>query len=63
MEVRAVSIGIEILTRQAVCFVWTFRNQLKLNVVYNEAFHPPAQMEQFAGTIKEVLLKQLGVAE
>ncbi|KAL1971040.1 hypothetical protein VTN77DRAFT_2874 [Rasamsonia byssochlamydoides] len=63
VEVRAVSVGVEMLTRQAVCFVWTFRNQLNLNVVYNEAFHAPEQMEQFVGTVKDVLLKQLGVAE
>ncbi|KAL2012283.1 hypothetical protein VTN00DRAFT_5001 [Thermoascus crustaceus] len=32
----------------------TFRNQLNLNIVYKEAFHPPEQMEQFVGTTKGV---------
>ncbi|KKA18390.1 Uncharacterized protein T310_7653, partial [Rasamsonia emersonii CBS 393.64] len=61
VEVRAISVGVEMLTRQAVCFVWTFRDQLNLHVVYNEAFHAPEQMEQFVGTVKDVLLKELGV--
>lgn len=61
VEVRAVSVGVEMLTRQAVCFVWTFREQLNLHVVYNEAFHALEQMELFVGTVKEVFLKELGV--
>ena len=39
IDVVAVNVGVEILTRQAVCFVWTFRDQLNFNVVYNEAYH------------------------
>jgi hypothetical protein len=35
VDVVAMSVGVEILTRQAVCFVWTFRDQLNFNLVYN----------------------------
>lgn len=34
VEVQDVSVGVETLTRQCVCFVWTFRDQINLNVVY-----------------------------
>lgn len=63
LEVHQVSIGTEILTRQGVCFVWTFRDQLNLSVVYNEAFHGSQQMQQFLETVKYILLKELGVTE
>jgi hypothetical protein len=33
VDVVAVRVGVEILTRQAVCFVWTFRDQLNFNLV------------------------------
>ena len=61
--VKTVSVGVEILTPQAVCFVWTFRNQLNFNVVYNEAFHEDEQMQKFVETVKSVLLSQLAVEE
>ena len=63
LEVKAVSVGVEMLTPQAVCFVWTFRDQLNLNVVYNEAFHEREQMQQFVETVKSILLSQLGLEE
>lgn len=60
-EVKAVSVGVEILSRQAVTFVWTFRDQLNLSVVYNESFHSADQMGQFVSTVKTQLLEELGV--
>ncbi|KAJ9317335.1 hypothetical protein DTO271D3_2625 [Paecilomyces variotii] len=61
IRVQQISVGLEMLTRQAVCFVWTFRDCLNLQIVYNEAFHAPEQMQAFAETTRAVLLKELGV--
>ena len=61
VEVQSISVGVEILTRQCVCFVWTFRNQLNLNLVYNQSFHDEKDTALFLGTVKEVLLRELAV--
>ncbi|KAI6086085.1 hypothetical protein F4821DRAFT_260378 [Hypoxylon rubiginosum] len=60
-KVMAVGVGVEILSRQAVTFVWTFRDQLNLSVVYNESFHSADQMDRFVSTVKSQLLEGLGV--
>ena len=60
LQITGVSIGLEILSRQGVCFVWTFRDRLCLNLVYNETFHEKEQMEKFANVVKENLLQELG---
>ncbi|KAI0886791.1 uncharacterized protein GGS22DRAFT_199148 [Annulohypoxylon maeteangense] len=62
-EVRAVGVGVEILSRQGVTFVWTFRDQLNLSVVYNEAFHSAEQMNLFVNTVKSQLLKGLSLQD
>ncbi|MCJ1456633.1 hypothetical protein MMC28_006995 [Mycoblastus sanguinarius] len=62
VEVQSVSVGVEILTRQCVCFVWTFRDQLNLNLVYNESFHDEQDTALFLQRVKEVLLQQLTAA-
>ncbi|OTA96136.1 hypothetical protein M434DRAFT_393216 [Hypoxylon sp. CO27-5] len=61
LEVKAVSIGVEMLSRQAVTFMWTFRDQLNLSVVYNESYHSDDQMGQVLSTIRAQLLEGLGV--
>jgi hypothetical protein len=61
IDVLNVSVGVEILTRQAVCFVWTFRDELNFSVVYNEAFHEEEQMSGFVETVEEKLLAVLDV--
>lgn len=62
-EVKAVSIGVEILSRQAVTFVWTFRDQLNFSVAYNESFHSADQMSQFVNEVRTQLLSGLGLQE
>jgi hypothetical protein len=32
LEVPAVKLGVELLSRQGVCYVWTFRDQITLSV-------------------------------
>ncbi|KAI0021213.1 hypothetical protein F4780DRAFT_738563 [Xylariomycetidae sp. FL0641] len=62
-EVTAVDVGVEVLTRQGTTFVWTFRDQLNISAVYNEAFHSADQMDQFVKTVASQLLEGLDVKE
>ena len=59
LEVKKVSVGVETLTRQCVCFVWTFRDQLNLNLIYNENFHDEGDATRFLETMKNIMLKQI----
>ena len=61
LKVQSVSVGVEILTRQCVCFVWTFREILNLNLVYNESFHDKEDMSTFVRMVKEILMRELGI--
>ncbi|KAL9616519.1 MAG: hypothetical protein Q9160_008612 [Pyrenula sp. 1 TL-2023] len=61
LKIENVSVGVEILTRQCVCFVWTFRGRLAFNVVYNEAFHRKDDMEHAVKIVKKTLLSELGL--
>ena len=59
LEIQTISVGVETLTRQCVCFVWTFRDQLNLNLVYNESFHDDTDAARFLETLKSNLLEQI----
>lgn len=59
VEVRSVSVGVEMVTRQCVCFVWTFRDRLNLNLVYNESFHDEKDSALFLQTLKGFMLTKL----
>ncbi|KAI4283252.1 MAG: hypothetical protein L6R38_002294 [Xanthoria sp. 2 TBL-2021] len=61
LEVRDVSIGVETLSRQIYCFVWTFRGRLELSLVWNEAFYTAAHSSQLVHNIREVLMTELGI--
>ena len=62
-EVKAVGLGVELLSRQCCTYVWTFRDQLNLSAVYNEAYHSADQMSRFVDTVKSLLLEGLGVED
>ena len=61
VEIQAVSVGVEILTRQCVCFVWTFRDRLHLNLVYNQSFHDERDTAYFLQQVKHTLLHELSI--
>ena len=61
LEILDVSIGVETLTRQMYCFVWTFRNQIEFNLVHNEAFYHHAFPAQLLAKLKEVLETELQI--
>ena len=61
LEVLNVSIGVETLTRQMYCFVWTFRNQMEFNLVYNEAYYDADFPNELLSKLKEVLEAELQI--
>ncbi|ERF72997.1 hypothetical protein EPUS_08854 [Endocarpon pusillum Z07020] len=61
VEILDVSIGVETLTRQMYCFVWTFRDQMKFNLVYNEAFYDAIVPLELLAKLKEVLQTELHI--
>ena len=61
LRIDRVSGGLEMVNRQCVCHVWTFRDELCLNLVYNQAFYNKADMESFVKIVKDSLLQELSV--
>ena len=61
IQVDNVSVGVEVLTRQCVCFLWTFRERLSLSVVYNESFYTLEMVAAFLHTVEVVLFQELGI--
>lgn len=59
VEIQSVSVGVEILTRQCGCVVWTFRDRLNLNLVYNESFHDEKDTASFLQKLKGIVLEEL----
>jgi len=63
LEVVDVGVGVETLTRQMYCFVWTFRKRLELSLVYNEAYYSAGYADGIVRALQEVLLHRLGLGE
>lgn len=61
IRVEQVSGGLEMTNRQCVCHVWTFRNELCLNLVYNEAFYEKETMDVFVRSVKDLLFQGLSI--
>jgi hypothetical protein len=55
LEVQDVSIGVETLTRQMYCFVWTFRGHLELQLVYNESYYEAERVEKMVRSLADIL--------
>jgi hypothetical protein len=60
IEVLDIGVGIDPLNRQAVIYIWTFREQLTLSIAYNLAFHTKEQMEAFVEDMENNVLGNLG---
>ncbi|PWY94527.1 hypothetical protein BO94DRAFT_484642 [Aspergillus sclerotioniger CBS 115572] len=54
-------VGVEMLSRQGVVYVWTFRDRLTMRLVYNEAYHTEKQMMEILNDVRVDLLKELHV--
>lgn len=61
VRVSDISLGVETLSRQVYCFVWTFDGKLVLNLVYNEGFYTAATASNLVHKIRAVLVEQLKV--
>ena len=62
VEVRSVSIGLEMLSPQGVVFLSTFRDQLQFHLIYNEAFHDTSQMQEFVQVLRGSLFQGLDMS-
>ncbi|KAJ5267269.1 hypothetical protein N7478_010077 [Penicillium angulare] len=59
IRIDRISGGLDMINRQSVCHVWTFRDQLCLNLAYNEAFYGRAEADSFLQAVKNSLLHEL----
>ncbi|CRG84063.1 hypothetical protein PISL3812_01403 [Talaromyces islandicus] len=59
IRIGQASLGLDMVNRQCVCFLYTFRDQLSLGLVYNEAFYEKASMDSFVEIVKDSLLREL----
>lgn len=55
LEVQDASVGVETLTRQTYCFLWTFRGHLELNLVYNEAYYDAGRAAKMVQRLADIL--------
>jgi hypothetical protein len=63
IELKAISVGLDMLTPQSMLFVWTFRGQLSLELCYNEAFHTRKQMDEFVLALRSILVHELQIVD
>ncbi|KAG9513436.1 hypothetical protein KCV07_g8821, partial [Aureobasidium melanogenum] len=59
LEVRDISIGVDVLSRHMYVFMWLFRGQLGLKMVYNESFYDADMAQATLNYIKIQLLRNL----
>ena len=59
IRIDRVLLGLDMISRQSVCHVWTFRDQLCLNLAYNEAFYDRAEADSFLQAVRNSLLHEL----
>jgi hypothetical protein len=60
IDVIFVSIEVEMLAHQAVCFMWTFKDQLNFSVVYDGAYDEKKQTQILVKAVKKFLITALG---
>lgn len=61
IEVLDFWIGVEMITRQFMCYVWTWHEKMRLSVCYNQAFYDTPFAEEFLLTVKAALVEGLGI--
>lgn len=63
VEVTDINLGVKSMTRESYCCFWVFRERLEFNLVYNEAFHDPSQIEDLLGRLPKILMLNLHLKE
>ena len=61
VEVEGFWMGVEVLLRQVVVFVWTWRGEMVLSACFNEAFYTRGFVGGFLEDIQRVLVEGLGI--
>ena len=59
IEVLDFWVGVEMLTRQIMCYLWTWRGKMRLSLCYNQAFYETAFVEEFLSRVKDALIDGL----
>ena len=57
IEVVDFWIGVEMITRQFMCYVWTWHGKIRLSACYNQAFYETAFVEEFLSAVKDTLIQ------
>ena len=63
VQVEDMAVSVNMCSRQAAVFVFTFRDCLNLYMTYNEAFYAREYMKKFLTEIKERLVAELGIGD
>lgn len=63
LVIDGISLGVETVTRHVYCFLWLFKGDLNLNMVYNEAYYDQAVVTGLASGIVESLLAGLELSK
>ena len=61
IEILDYWIGLEMISRQIECYVWTWKGTMRLSGCYNEAYYDRVFVEKFLYTIKDILIEGLGI--
>ncbi|MCJ1244249.1 hypothetical protein MMC30_001447 [Trapelia coarctata] len=62
VEVTNFWLGVEMLSKQIDCFLWTWQGRMSLHTCYNEQFYKADFVKQFSEKVKGVLLKELDIS-
>ncbi|KAF2660925.1 hypothetical protein K491DRAFT_503985 [Lophiostoma macrostomum CBS 122681] len=61
VDVKGMTVGVDMLSPQVFCFMWLFRERLNISVVYNQAYHAQPEMREFLESVRRSLLDGLEV--
>ena len=61
VEVTDFWLGVDMLSRQLMLYVWTHQGKLQLIACYNKEFYAREFVETFLSDVKDILVKGLGV--
>ncbi len=59
VEVTDFWLGVDMLSRQLMVYVWTHRGELTLSACFNQEFYVQKFVEEFLASVKDILLKGL----
>lgn len=60
IEVLDLWLGVEMLTRQFMTYLWTFQGRMKISVCYNESFYEKDYAQAFLERVEALLVQELG---